>query len=233
MRTLELRTDANFANKFRFGIELETCMSFDFDMHEDAQFIKSVFMRTHDDSIDCNWQSFATEFVSRRPFQFQDLESENIKRAFNGIAKMSHPCSDDTCGTHVHMSHQDVTLRTHPKFMAALQVVWLRRQREMNDKFYRGRVFNRYCHNNFDVCMDAKDAGKYFKLNIKPTFDKKYGATIDSPIHVEFRGWGAILRKGEPFPFDKLKEYLQYLMVIWNEAMRLDPTHLPSMTHNL
>jgi hypothetical protein len=36
---------------------------------------------------------------------------------------------------------------------------------------------------------------------------------------------------GEDFPFQKLREYLSYLIVIWNETLKLSARDTPGVIH--
>ena len=200
---------------FSFGIELETCVAEHLLTDAANAKIREHFLRVSDGSIECRSSDLKPiEFVYHGTFGIRDLDQDSVRSAFDEISHISSPCANETCGTHVHMSDKRTTLRKYPDFRDHLQKVWMKHQSEMSQMFYQGRVFNDYCKNNTAVC-DPGEFSKYQKLNLRPSVD---AADDDAPIHVEFRGWGASIRPGDDFPLPNLRRYLDFLIIIWNEA---------------
>ena len=224
---------------FHFGIELETCVIQSKYDPDAEQIISTHFEEKEDGSIKCSTKDAdgeftmdyaarterPVEFVYKETFKRGDLDLPAVRAAFNKISQISVSCGDSTdrtgeqsnsCSTHVHMSHEQMTLKMYPNFRVHLQQVWGEREREISERFYKGRVFNTYCKNLSEdgLCTDSQQFSKYQKLNLMPSIDD----TGDVPIHVEFRGWGASIVPGANYPFDLLKEYLGVLIEVWNEA---------------
>ena len=215
-----LKGEREVRDPFNFGIELETCViPKKYDTKTTKEVINRHFDEKMDGSIECDDRARSFEFVYRDTFKMSDLDKPGVQDAFNKISKISDSCVAKTCSTHIHMSHEGMTLREYPNFRVLLQEVWIEKEKDMARRFYKGqgRVFNdEYCKDlgKDGVCLDQSYFNKYMKLNLVPSRDK----TGKKPIHVEFRGWGASIIPGQKYPFDKLKEYLSELIKIWNEA---------------
>ena len=156
---------------FNFGIELETCVIQSKYNVDAQQIISRHFEEKEDGSIKCSTKdakgNFTTddaarterpvEFVYKETFKRRDLDDPAVQAAFNKISQISVSCGDSTdkvtgeqsnsCSTHIHMSHEQMTLQMYPNFRVRLQDVWIEREREISERFYKGRVFNQFCKN--------------------------------------------------------------------------------------
>ena len=129
------------------GIEIETCVStwdpwaVNFYPYEEEE----------DSSIRCNIGA-AVEFVTRDPYPIVDImdPSTEIGNATQRImeSEIVYPCDKNSsgrvsCGTHVHMSNDRLTMLKYPHFDKVMRYFWI-------------QYYQPYCLQRFAYCTLSK-----------------------------------------------------------------------------
>lgn len=226
--------DDTIDDAFRFGVELEMCISYTKNKKQKTNSLQGLKLEwtDHDDySILCPDSAYPIEKVTTHPFrksQFKEL-IDDIKI----ISENAVPCKGNdsnygigeglgeysSCSTHLHMSKDNYTVKNHPLFLVAIQLVWItQHQRYMIDRFYKYqyRHLNAWCTPNtelVDFCDWGTEDGRKIMLNVFPTW--KHAKL--KHIQVEFRGLGDILEHS-PGHDTKIIEYMGALCKVWHDA---------------
>jgi len=125
---------------FNFGIELESCISF-----EDYEPDMSKFELGSDDTISCRHGSSNVEYRYRGVHTLADLtqQGSEIAQDIRVLDAVSTGCLRTSCGTHVHVSHSSVTKQSHPTFQNIVQTQWVKDQDFFIYKWYKFQARDR------------------------------------------------------------------------------------------
>jgi len=215
------------------GIEIETCVNgelFDTDWFDEFE----PYKETMDESIKCS-EGEAVEYITSDPYPIVDIldPGTEIGAATQRIMESEdvYPCDKNSsgrvsCGTHVHMSNDRLTMLKYPHFDKVMRYFWIQYyQPYCLQRFYKFQDRDKNIF--YSQISNEIPQGKYEMFNVVPSYrglprDKIELASVLSVLpnrtwHFEFRGYGE-MRTGWTDENPIAKEYIQVLMNMWYEA---------------
>lgn len=210
------------------GVEIETCVQ-DPDEHE----LDYYYEETRDSSIKCEEGKRSVEYVTPEPYYIVDILDPETEIGGNteDIFKHTYPCETTisgrvSCGTHVHMSNNRLSMLKYPFFDKVMRFFWIQYyQPYCIHRFYKYQ--DRDTNDHYTKISNHTRMGKYEMFNVEPSYEnlsedegERLFALSRDPgrtWHFEFRGYGE-MRSGWTEDNPIAKEYMQVLMNLWYEA---------------
>lgn len=191
------------------GIEIETCISDEINVN------LKYYVDVSDLSVKCRDGFKEAEFIAEPVPMIELIDpSTEIGKETKCLLEETDKCLQQSCGTHVHMSMNSVTVDKYPHFDILMRYFWVQYyQPYCLFHFYKHeeRYENPYCNISTNV-----PSGRDEMFNITPSYELPEGVLELSPTrpwHFEFRGYGSM--------HDKLNtEYLHVLMNLWITTLR-------------
>ena len=191
------------------GIEIETCISDKIDVK------LKYYTDVGDLSVKCKDGFKESEFIAD-PVPMIELIDPNTKigKETEYLLEETFKCDELSCGTHVHMSMNSVTVDKYPHFDILMRYFWVQYyQPYCLFHFYKDeeRYDNPYCKISTNV-----PSGRDEMFNITPSYELPEDSLELSPTrawHFEFRGYGSMHGKLNT-------EYLHVLMNLWVTTLR-------------
>jgi hypothetical protein len=173
---------------FSIGIELE--VAYDIEKRRNIHF--ECFQEKDDGSIHTEFPGArAQEFVLRREYRQYFKHKKKIDEEIETLLLICYP-NNSSCGTHVHLSHPDITMAEYPNFLEYFTNYWaVMSQDKMRKKYPQVRDDTTYARDNKGYAHDKST--RYKQMNILPSFPNyKNGRMYDGTVHVEFRGYDGL-----------------------------------------
>lgn len=175
----------------RVGLEIETCARTRPGRPPSAFVPRGVpsgtayFKATFDTSVKCKKGGTGVEYVTRDdvPVVLHGREAEvpggvSLDAVLEDLKRnlLPHivPCSNESCGTHVHMSTPKYTVDEHPAGFVMLQQRWIERAQQEAVDLHGARAHTSYSEAMLRVGGLA-DMRKSTSLNLLPTFQYRGG----------------------------------------------------------
>lgn len=229
----------------KLGVEIETCL----DAEKFSDLVGSyenqigMFIYEDDSSIKCRSPYEAREFVSREEVEF-DIDSSNsgqrpsykqMIQDIHTILSISSACSNNSCGTHVHMSLPNYSVNEHPFLFVILQSEWIKTYQKESIATHKTRDSSTYAQVQTEI-NNRNDLNKYTTMNLLPIFvtkvrDERYIDREEEELeyHIEFRGQRDAMeayankqtRSGIVFDIDAFNKYIRFLATFMHHCKNI------------